>query len=128
MHCCERGPDILMFLEHIPPSFSPSSHLVPVCRRVLAEFQSRKAHRVLVRDMDLLKYVACIVLVVVGYMAAWTAVTMDHVDEGNTLVDQGHTATGLKFDICKSRKWDYIIEIGKCGPTLTTNTKYINTS
>lgn len=47
--------------------------------RLLADFQSRKAHRVHVRDKDLLKYLLCIVVVVTGYMAAWTAVNIDQV-------------------------------------------------
>ena len=66
------------------------------------------------RDVDLLKYEACIVLIVVGYMAAWTAVTMDHLGEGNTMLEEGQTIGRLSYGICKSRMWDYIIEIGEC--------------
>jgi hypothetical protein len=95
----------------------------------LAEFQSRKAHRVHVRDKDLLKYLLCIVLIVVGYMAAWTAINMDHIHEAathNSMVEPGvpppspapaaGAATGGQrhYYICKSRWWDYVIEIGAC--------------
>lgn len=81
--------------------------------RVLCEFQSRKAHRVLVRDVDMLKYLCIIVLIVVGYMAAWTAVSVDHLHEGNTMIDHGMTPNNLKYEICKSRNWDYIVELGQ---------------
>ncbi|EUB64329.1 putative G-protein coupled receptor [Echinococcus granulosus] len=46
--------------------------------RVLICFQSRKAHRVHVRDKDLFKYLGCFVAIVIGYMLAWTAVTLDY--------------------------------------------------
>ena len=93
-------------------------HTNLVCHcRVLAEFQSRKAHRVHVRDRDLLKYLLGIVLVVVGYMAAWTAVNMDHVHEGDTMIAVGKAPVGqeafLKYNICKSFWWDYVIEVGE---------------
>lgn len=48
--------------------------------RIYAEFQTRKAHRVWVRDKDLLKYLSAIVFVTIGYMAAWTALVSDGVD------------------------------------------------
>ena len=41
--------------------------------RIYAEFQTRKAHRVCVRDKDLLKYLCSIILVIIGYMSAWSA-------------------------------------------------------
>ncbi|XP_074662488.1 metabotropic glycine receptor-like [Tubulanus polymorphus] len=81
--------------------------------RVLAEFQSRKAHRVHVRDRDLLKYLLGIVLIVIGYMSAWTAVNMDHVREGVNLLTTGETSDKIKFRICKSHWWDYVIEFGE---------------
>ncbi len=46
--------------------------------RVLLCFQSRKAHRVHVRDKDLFKYLGCFIVIVVGYMVAWTAVSLDY--------------------------------------------------
>ncbi|XP_041375052.1 probable G-protein coupled receptor 158 [Gigantopelta aegis] len=81
--------------------------------RILSEFQSRKAHRVLVRDKDLLKYLAVIVIVVMAYMAAWTAVNMDHFAEGAQLVDIGMTRERLKYILCKSHWWDYVIELSE---------------
>ena len=91
---------------------------------MLAEFQSRKAHRVHVRDQDLLKYLLGVVLVVVGYMSAWTAVNMDHVREGNQMLDVGTTSDQLKYYICKAFWWDYVIEAGErrwpCSPADTS--------
>ncbi|BHF64506.1 hypothetical protein SprV_0200751100 [Sparganum proliferum] len=46
--------------------------------RVLLSFQSRKAHRVHVRDKDLFKYLGCFIAVVAGYMVAWTAINLDY--------------------------------------------------
>ncbi|VDK41265.1 unnamed protein product [Taenia asiatica] len=46
--------------------------------RVLVCFQSRKAHRVHVRDKDLFRYLGCFVAIVIGYMLAWTAATLDY--------------------------------------------------
>ena len=85
--------------------------------RVLAEFQSRKAHRVHVRDKDLLKYLCCIVVVVIGYVACWTAINLDHVREGRSLLVKGGVTSlegdRMEYYICKTHWWDYIIEAGK---------------
>jgi len=45
--------------------------------RILTEFQTRKAHRVCLRDKDQVVYLVAIVLIVVGYMSAWTALMVD---------------------------------------------------
>lgn len=45
--------------------------------KILTEFQTRKAHRVLFRDKDQLVYLLAVVLIVVGYMSAWTALMID---------------------------------------------------
>lgn len=45
--------------------------------RILAEFQTRKAHRVCLRDKDQIVYLLAILLIVVGYMSAWTALMVD---------------------------------------------------
>lgn len=82
--------------------------------RVLAEFQSRKAHRVQVRDKDLFKYLCCIVVVVIGYMAAWTAVTIDQGNGRTTLLQHSYTSQHLKYTMCQSTWWDYVVEVGQC--------------
>lgn len=45
--------------------------------KILTEFQTRKAHRVCLRDKDQIVYLSAIVLIVIGYMSAWTALTID---------------------------------------------------
>lgn len=52
-------------------------------------------------------------MIVIGYMSAFTAVNMDHVREGVAMLETGITHDGLKYTICKSFWWDYVIEIGK---------------
>lgn len=95
--------------------------------RIYAEFQTRKAHRVCVRDKDLLKYLMGIVLIVFGYMSAWTALVIDGLDKfrsvnifGNlfnftskNILDEKFAENGLKFLVCRQLAWDYVTEIGK---------------
>jgi hypothetical protein len=80
--------------------------------RVLAEFQSRKAHRVLVRDADLLKYLSVIVFVVAVFLASWTALSVEHLQTGNSMLVKGETER-LNYTICKLRAWDDIIVAGE---------------
>ena len=81
--------------------------------RLLSEFQSRKAHRVHVRDKDLLKYLCCVIIVVLGYMSAWTTVTYDHLNTGEVILEYGVTKDNLEYVVCKSGWWEYVVEIGK---------------
>ncbi|KAK2162476.1 hypothetical protein NP493_1519g00032 [Ridgeia piscesae] len=81
--------------------------------RILAEFQSRKAHRVEIRDKDLVVYLCAIVVVVVGYMAAWTAVTMDNLKDDETMLELGLTSDNLQYYSCISHWWNYVIETGE---------------
>lgn len=39
---------------------------------------------------------------------------MDHVRDGETMLDTGQTSNNLEYIICKSFWWDYVIEVGKC--------------
>ncbi|CAL1546891.1 unnamed protein product, partial [Lymnaea stagnalis] len=81
--------------------------------RILAEFQSRKAHRVHVRDKDLLKYLAVILTVVIAYMSAWTAVNMDHLSSNSTILERLHTKDNKAYTLCRAMWWDYVIEAGE---------------
>lgn len=92
--------------------------------RILAEFQTRKAHRVCVRDKDLLKYLASIIMVIVGYLAAWTALILDAIDGFNNIsgkvastaiLYEGSTSEGLNFLACKELSWNYVTETGNKG-------------
>ncbi|OTF72517.1 sweet-taste receptor-like protein, partial [Euroglyphus maynei] len=95
--------------------------------RIYAEFQTRKAHRVCVQDKDLLKYLFGIVLIVFGYMSAWTALFIDGIENfrsvnlfGNSfnftsrnILDEKYANNGLKFYVCRKLAWDYVTEIGE---------------
>jgi hypothetical protein len=79
----------------------------------LIEFRTRKAHRWVVRDKDLLKYLLGMVLVVFGYMAAWTVTNLNFIQENYDLLTLGTTYEGLQFLACKALWWDYVTETGK---------------
>lgn len=81
--------------------------------RILAEFQTRKAHRVCVRDKDLLKYLLGFVLVVAGYMSAWTAVVMDNWERGHSILEVAVTPSSLRYLLCGALWWDYVTEFGE---------------
>ncbi|XP_054168209.1 probable G-protein coupled receptor 158 [Oppia nitens] len=97
--------------------------------RIYAEFQTRKAHRVCVRDKDLLKYLGGIVLVVTGYMSAWTALVLDGIDDisqinwfdgainlnvkGRNILEEKTTSDGLRYIVCRQLSWDYVTEMGE---------------
>jgi hypothetical protein len=81
-------------------------------RRILIEFRTRKAHRWVVRDKDLLKYLLGMVLVVFGYMAAWTATNLNFIQENYDVLTVGTTHEGLQFRACKALWWDYVTETG----------------
>ena len=51
-------------------------------------------------------------------MSAWTAINMDHVRDGETMLDTGQTPDERNYIICKSFWWDYVIEVGKYTPYL----------
>lgn len=77
------------------------------------EFRTRKAHRWVVRDKDLLKYLMGMVLIMVAYLSAWTAVTLNFLQEGYTVLRVGETPEGFHFQACKTLWWDYVTEAGE---------------
>ncbi|KAI1303723.1 Nose resistant to fluoxetine protein 6 [Halotydeus destructor] len=98
--------------------------------RIMAEFRTRKAHRVCIRDKDLVKYLAGIIVVIIGYLAAWTVLWLDTTDHGDRLLSHdlagklvGHlagsnivshlTINGQTYVVCKELSWDYVTEIGE---------------
>ncbi|VDO06828.1 unnamed protein product [Rodentolepis nana] len=83
--------------------------------RVLICFQSRKAHRVHVRDKDLFKYLGCFVAIVIGYMLAWTAVTLDFTRFKNiagvpSTLTPTVSATIPSFPIAQPQQTDIIVK------------------
>ena len=82
---------------------------------MLAEFQSRKAQRILLRDRDILKYLLILIIIVVGYMVTWTVVSLDHVnpESQSNLVETRHvTGSNMSLAYCTLGLWHYVIEIG----------------
>ncbi|XP_070570344.1 metabotropic glycine receptor-like [Ptychodera flava] len=80
--------------------------------RVLAVFQTRSATRVLVRDRDLIKWLGLILFILTGYLAAWTAYSLEEINKcGNDMLDVGLVRSqGLKYYVCITTWWDIAIE------------------
>lgn len=80
---------------------------------MLAEFQSRKARRVIIGDWELLRYMCGLAVVAVVYMGAWLAVNVDYVSDGGSMVDYGQTADGLIYPACRLRWWSFAVQAGQ---------------
>ncbi|KAG5885164.1 hypothetical protein JTB14_037473 [Gonioctena quinquepunctata] len=81
--------------------------------RHLIEFRTRKAHRWVVKDTDLLKYLLIMVISVLGYMAAYTSITLNFLHENYSMLYVGQTSDGERFRACKYLWWDYVTETGE---------------
>ncbi|XP_030748253.1 probable G-protein coupled receptor 158 [Sitophilus oryzae] len=81
--------------------------------RHLIEFRTRKAHRWVVKDTDLLKYLLIMILSGLAYMAAYTAITLNFMQENYSLLYVGWTNNGEQFQSCKYLWWDYVTEAGE---------------
>ncbi|XP_030830411.1 probable G-protein coupled receptor 158 [Strongylocentrotus purpuratus] len=80
--------------------------------RKLAIFQTRSATRVLVRDRDVLKWLLLIILVLSGYLAAWTTFSVQSMQYCDVdIVAIGQDADGMKFYTCEVQWWDYVIDV-----------------
>lgn len=95
--------------------------------RSLVDHRTRKAHRYVIRDRDLLKYLAGLVVFVTGYLAAWSALTAHLAAEGRSPLVRGRTQRGLPFTTCRSVWWEYVTETGRCVRVCaTTVTNFLN--
>lgn len=73
--------------------------------RHLVEFRTRKAHRLVLRDVDLLKYLSTMIFAVVCYMAAFTASSIDLIEiAGLNGLQEVNTNT------CQPMKWEFITQ------------------
>lgn len=82
--------------------------------RVLAEFQTRKARRVHIRDKDLLKYWITCLLISVIYLAAWSGVNVNYTQEqGVQLVVTISPSQGGSQQQCVVTGWDYVTKCSK---------------
>ena len=84
---------------------------------MLAEFQSRKAHCVQVKEKDILRILFFMTISIVGYLLGWTLVNIDHSHDGVTLgkylLGTGHVKEdNRQFETCRPRSWDYLIQFG----------------
>ncbi|XP_073988558.1 G-protein coupled receptor 158 smog isoform X2 [Rhodnius prolixus] len=123
---------LLLYGSMVPLSFEPSVETCILLRwirelgfiicygaiilklyRILMEFRTRKAHRWVVRDKDLLKYLFGMVMVMFAYLAAWTATNINFVEEGFSIVALGITDSGEYFQTCKPLWWDYVTQAGE---------------
>lgn len=75
--------------------------------RHLIEFRTRKAHRCVVRDVDLLKYLCAMVVAVLCYLSAFTASSLDFVEHSQL------DGLSVENNLCRPLKWDYVTEAGE---------------
>lgn len=76
--------------------------------RHLVEFRTRKAHRWVLRDVDLLKYLGTMVFAVICYMAAFTASSMDLIE---TSYMEG--LQEISTNTCHPLKWEYVTQVSE---------------
>lgn len=73
--------------------------------RHLVDFRTRKAHRWVLRDVDLLKYLGTMVFAVVCYMAAFTASSLDLLEKGQLV-----TLRMPDTNTCHPLKWELVTQ------------------
>ncbi|XP_044752083.1 probable G-protein coupled receptor 158 isoform X2 [Coccinella septempunctata] len=80
----------------------------------LIEFRTRKAHRWVVKDTDLLKYLLIMTFSVFAYMAAFTAFMLNFRQENyDLLVEETISESVSKYQTCKPLLWDFVTEAGE---------------
>jgi G protein-coupled receptor 158 len=53
------------------------------------------------------------IMSVLAYMAAYTSITLNFMQENYSLLYQGVTQEGIHYQACKSLWWDYVTETGE---------------
>ncbi|XP_058451032.1 probable G-protein coupled receptor 158 isoform X2 [Malaya genurostris] len=81
--------------------------------RHLVEFRTRKAHRWVVRDLDLLRYLCAMIVAVLCYLAAFTATSMDFLRYSELVWKVENTDDQVTSNMCRPLKWDYVTEAGE---------------
>ncbi|XP_055589424.1 probable G-protein coupled receptor 158 [Uranotaenia lowii] len=81
--------------------------------RHLVEFRTRKAHRWVVRDLDLLRYLCAMTVAVLCYLAAFTATSMDFLRYSELVWKVENTDDQVTSNMCRPLKWDYVTEAGE---------------
>ncbi|KAL7741002.1 hypothetical protein ACLKA6_013443 [Drosophila palustris] len=73
--------------------------------RHLVDFRTRKAHRWVLRDVDLLKYLCTMVFAVICYMAAFTASSLDLLESA-----QLESLREASTNTCHPLKWELVTQ------------------
>ncbi|KAI4533501.1 hypothetical protein MG293_016520 [Ovis ammon polii] len=82
--------------------------------RVLQLFLSRTAQRgPHLSSGRLLRRLGLLLLLVLGFLAVWTAGVLEPGIQHTSLVTRGHTHTGLHFYLCHHDRWDYIMVVAE---------------
>ena len=102
---------------------------IPFAKRMLAEFQSRKAHCVQVKEKDILRILFFMAISIIGYLLGWTLVNIDHSNEnvtlGKYLLGSGLIEKdNLHFQTCRPRSWDYLIQFGRFASISNRSLRY----
>lgn len=85
--------------------------------RVLQLFLSRTAQRgPHLSSGRLLRRLGLLLLLVLGFLAVWTAGVLEPGIQHTSLVTRGHTHTGRHFYLCHHDRWDYIMVVGELLP------------
>ncbi|XP_032313756.1 probable G-protein coupled receptor 179 [Camelus ferus] len=82
--------------------------------RVLQLFLSRSAQRgPHLSSGRLLRRLGLLLLLVLGFLAVWTAGVLEQGIQHTPVVTQGHTPTGRHFYLCHHDRWDYIMVVAE---------------
>ncbi|XP_035796202.1 probable G-protein coupled receptor 158 isoform X1 [Anopheles albimanus] len=89
--------------------------------RHLVEFRTRKAHRWVVRDLDLLRYLCAMIVAVLCYLAAFTATSLDFLQYSELVWQMERPAPPGTLDateqvasnMCRPLRWDYVTQAGE---------------
>uniref|UniRef100_G1TA18 G protein-coupled receptor 179 n=1 Tax=Oryctolagus cuniculus TaxID=9986 RepID=G1TA18_RABIT len=82
--------------------------------RVLQLFLSRTAQRgPHLSSGRLLRRLGLLLLLVLGFLAVWTAGVLERGPQQTPLVTRGHTPTGRHFYLCHHDRWDYIMVVAE---------------
>ncbi|XP_069770676.1 metabotropic glycine receptor [Narcine bancroftii] len=82
--------------------------------RVLKVFLSRTAQRIpYMTSWRVVRMLGIILLIVCWLLISWTSAVCENLDRNVSLIVQGQTADGLKFNICLLDRWDYMLAIAE---------------
>lgn len=81
--------------------------------RHLVEFRTRKAHRYVVRDLDLLRYLCAMIVAVLCYLSAFTASCSDFLQYTELTWNNELSDDKQISNMCRPLKWDFVTEAGE---------------